>query len=191
MKPTYTLLLILLVSLPLWLSPTVSYSGELSQAENFSIPAQYDDLHYVCVQFEGFPFGVLWKLRTLAPSVRQMLPEGLHVGREKRSGQGSLIFSYQKKPEGVLLSMHYQGPTVFRLSTSFLNGSPSKLNQQLILREDSNAMVVETLKDLFIRFCLAWERDRIPADVEKIMTGVRIASSYPEPISFNSLVFDR
>lgn len=191
MKAAETCLLILLAILPLWVYPTVSNSAELKQKMSSSLPAQYDDLNYVCVQFKGFPFGVLWKLRELAPTIRQQLPEGLHVGLEKRSGQGSLLFSYQKKPEGVLVSMRYQNPTVFHSSSSTLIGSPSQLNQQLLLSEGSNAKVVETLKDLFIRFCLTWEKDQIPSDVEKIVSsGIRIASVYPDRLYPNSFVLN-
>lgn len=192
MRYSKTWLFILLCILPLWICPTVSSSAELKQTVDFSLPGQYDDLSYVCVKFKGFPLRVLWKLSKMAPTIRQQLPEGLHVGREKRSGQGYLLFSYRKKPEGIQLSMRYQGPTVFRSSTSALNGSPSQLNQQLLLMEDSNTMVIETLKELFIRFCLAWEKDRIPADVEEIVSsGIRIATSYPERISLDSGDFDR
>jgi len=179
MRTAETYLLIILVILISWACPKVSRCVELK-------PAQYDNLNYVCVRFKGFPFGVLWKLRTLAPTVRQQLPEGLHIGLEKRSGQGSLIFSYQVKTGGALVSMRYQGPTVFQSSISTQTGSPSQLNQHFLLSKDSNTMVIETLKELFINFCLTWEKEQLPANVEKIVpSGIRIASSYPDPFSIN------
>lgn len=191
MKAAEFCLLVLLAILPLWVCPTLSNAVELNQKMSSSLPAQYDDLNYVCLQFKGFPLGVLWKLRALAPTIRQQLPDGLHVGLEKKNGQGSLVFSYQKKPEGVLVSMRYQGPTVFHSSLSVLTGSPSQLNQQLFLSEGSNAMVIETLKDLFIRFCVAWEKDRIPSDVEEIVSsGIRIANSYPDRFPVNPFAFN-
>ncbi len=192
MKSSKTILVLLLVILSFWICPKISSAAEPKKPVAFSIPSQYDDLSYVCVQFKGFPFGVLWHLRGMASSIKQQIPEGLHVGREMKSGQGYLLFSYQKKPEGVLLSMRYQRLSAFSSQASVMDVSSAPVDHQFLISEDSDSMVMETLKELFSRFCLAWQQDRIPADLEEIMSGgIKIASIDPAPLSFGSIAYDR
>ncbi|MEJ2691118.1 MAG: hypothetical protein P8130_14480, partial [Deltaproteobacteria bacterium] len=146
----------------------------------------------VCVQFKGFPLWVLWQLRKMESSIKQQIPEGLQVGREMKSGQGYLVFTYRKRPDGVILSMRYRRLSVFDSRISTMGDAPLLLNQQFILSDKSNPAVLESLRKLFSRCCLAWEKDRIPVGLEEIVdSGLRIVTSHPDRNSFNSIAFNR
>lgn len=192
MKTFKIITVFLLFILPLLVSPKISMASGPKGLVTTSLPSQYDDLSYVCVNFKGFPFGVLWKLRGMASTIKQEIPEGLRVGREMKNGQGYLLFSYQKKTEGVLLSMRYQRLAGSTLTASTDANPMEPLTEQLLLSDNSTSRVIESLRALFFRFCLTWEQERIPSDLKEIMSsGIHIASSDPDPYAPGSLTFDR
>ena len=166
----FWLIILLLSALILCNCPKVSTAAEPEEFVDFSVSAPSFAVSYVCVQLKDFPLGVLWRLKDMASSIKQEIPKGLSVGREKIKDQGFLLFSYQKKEDGVLLSMSFQ-----RLSEdpSYLTAvaeTVSSLSEQRIVSDPSGDMITETLRDLFSTFCLAWEENSIlPMQEDKIV----------------------
>ena len=168
MKSSKFWLLIPLVALLLFICPDLSKAADQGAAQEFSAQPAEHDINYVCVAFKDFPFLVLLQLKDMAAALKEEIPEGLSVGKEVKEDQGYLQVSYQEKEDGVLLSMSLHRLPVGSITESAMKDSPSLLSQESLLNDPSYARIAETLKDLFSRFRLAWEQNRIPSGEEEI-----------------------
>lgn len=170
------LVLLLLFALILCNCPKVSNAAEAEEPVDFSVSSQSFAVNYVCVQLKDFPFLVLWRLKNMASTIKQEIPQGLRVGREKIKDQGYLLFSYQKRSDGVLLSMSFQRISDDSSSVSAVADTLSPLNQQRILNNPTNGTITETLKDLFSSFCLAWEKNSSTSTREEeiVLSGKKL-----------------